>query len=111
MDPAIDYDFDRQHIWHPYTSMTHPIAAQGVVSGKGCELTLDDGRKMIFSGVAEGKSDLYLYQVIGNNQQQLTNETPHEGVEARHGNDEYDRDIDPVHRSSDSVALDGGVLI
>ena len=46
-DPAIDYAFDRQHIWHPYTSMTHPIAAQGVVSGKGCELTLDDGRKMI----------------------------------------------------------------
>lgn len=31
-----------------------------------------DGRKMIFSGVREGQSDLYLYQVIGNNQQQLT---------------------------------------
>ena len=34
----------------------------------------EDGRRMIFSGVAEGQSDLYLYQVIGNNQQQLTND-------------------------------------
>ena len=41
----------------------------------------------------------------GGNQQQLTNETPHEGVEARHGNDEYDRDIDPVHKRSDVVGL------
>lgn len=31
-----------------------------------------DGRRMIFSGVKEGKSDLYLYQVIGNNQEALT---------------------------------------
>ncbi|MCL1116440.1 adenosylmethionine--8-amino-7-oxononanoate transaminase [Shewanella aestuarii] len=46
-DPAIDYAFDRQHIWHPYTSMTQPIATQGVVSGQGCQLTLDDGRNVI----------------------------------------------------------------
>jgi hypothetical protein len=31
-----------------------------------------DGRRMIFSGVSEGRSDLYLYQVIGNNQEALT---------------------------------------
>ncbi|MCH2198539.1 MAG: hypothetical protein MK081_07130 [Flavobacteriales bacterium] len=31
-----------------------------------------DGRKMIFTGVKGGRSDLYLYQVIGNNQEQLT---------------------------------------
>lgn len=42
----------------------------------------DDGRKMIFSGVAEGKSDLYLYQVIGNNQQQLTND-PYDDLNPR----------------------------
>ena len=30
-----------------------------------------DGRRMIFSGVKEGRSDLYLYQVIGNNQEPL----------------------------------------
>jgi hypothetical protein len=47
----------------------------------------DDGRKMVFCGVNQGQSDLYLYQVIGNNQQQLTN-------------DIYD-DLDPefVHNS------------
>lgn len=30
-----------------------------------------DGRRMIFSGVREGRTDLYLYQVIGNNQEPL----------------------------------------
>lgn len=42
----------------------------------------DDGRRMIFSGVAEGQSDLYLYQVIGNNQQQLTND-PYDDLNPR----------------------------
>ncbi|MFN0032923.1 MAG: hypothetical protein ACKVOR_12250 [Flavobacteriales bacterium] len=31
-----------------------------------------DGKKIIFSGVNRGQTDLYLYQVIGNNQEQLT---------------------------------------
>ena len=31
-----------------------------------------DGRNMIFSGVRDGKTDLYLYHVIGNRQEQLT---------------------------------------
>jgi len=33
-----------------------------------------DGRKIIFSGVKEGQTDLYLYNVIGSNQEQLTND-------------------------------------
>ncbi len=33
-----------------------------------------DGRNMIFSGVQEGRTDLYLYHVIGNRQEQLTND-------------------------------------
>ena len=33
-----------------------------------------DGRKIVFSGVKEGQSDLYMYQTIGNNQTQLTND-------------------------------------
>jgi Tol biopolymer transport system component len=41
-----------------------------------------DGRKMIFSGVREGQTDLYLYQVIGNNQQQLTND-PYDDLNPR----------------------------
>ncbi len=34
----------------------------------------DDGRKMIFSGVFKGQTDLYLYQMVGNTQVQLTND-------------------------------------
>ena len=41
----------------------------------------DDGRNMVFSGVREGRTDLYLYYVIGNRQEQLTD-------------DQYD-DLDP----------------
>ncbi len=33
-----------------------------------------DGRNMIFSGVREGRTDLYLYYVIGNRQEQLTDD-------------------------------------
>lgn len=32
----------------------------------------DDGKRMIFSAVNKGQTDLYLYQVIGNNLEQLT---------------------------------------
>ncbi|AQS36770.1 adenosylmethionine-8-amino-7-oxononanoate transaminase [Shewanella psychrophila] len=43
----IDLEFDKQHIWHPYTSMNNALPAFGVVSAKECELTLDDGRQLI----------------------------------------------------------------
>ncbi|MCC6600075.1 MAG: PD40 domain-containing protein, partial [Crocinitomicaceae bacterium] len=33
-----------------------------------------DGKKIIFSGATRGHTDLYLYQVVGNNQEQLTND-------------------------------------
>lgn len=42
-----DLAFDRQHIWHPYTSMTQPLPVYPVVSANGCELQLADGRKLI----------------------------------------------------------------
>ncbi|MEI6860335.1 MAG: adenosylmethionine--8-amino-7-oxononanoate transaminase [Shewanella sp.] len=44
---SIDLEFDKQHIWHPYTSMRNALPAFGVVSAKKCELTLDDGRLLI----------------------------------------------------------------
>jgi WD40-like Beta Propeller Repeat len=34
----------------------------------------DDGQNMIFSGVREGRTDLYLYYTIGNRQEQLTDD-------------------------------------
>ncbi|MFC0229491.1 adenosylmethionine--8-amino-7-oxononanoate transaminase [Serratia aquatilis] len=44
---ACDLEFDRRHIWHPYTSMTRPLPCYPVVSANGVELQLADGRLMI----------------------------------------------------------------
>ncbi|MFP2513105.1 adenosylmethionine--8-amino-7-oxononanoate transaminase [Buttiauxella agrestis] len=46
MTPA-DLAFDRQHIWHPYTSMTLPLPVYPVVSASGCELQLADGKALV----------------------------------------------------------------
>ncbi|WP_394203559.1 adenosylmethionine--8-amino-7-oxononanoate transaminase [Shewanella waksmanii] len=43
----IDYQFDSEHIWHPYSSMLHSQAVTGVVAAQGCELILDDGRRLV----------------------------------------------------------------
>ena len=40
-------DFDRQHIWHPYTSMTDPLPAYPVDSADGVRIRLADGRELI----------------------------------------------------------------
>ena len=40
-------DFDRRHIWHPYTSMTDPLPAYPVESAQGVRIRLADGRELI----------------------------------------------------------------
>ncbi|RBO14952.1 MULTISPECIES: adenosylmethionine--8-amino-7-oxononanoate transaminase [Pantoea] len=42
-----DLDFDRQHIWHPYTSMRDPLPCYPVVAAQGCQLQLADGRELV----------------------------------------------------------------
>ncbi|PIJ48727.1 adenosylmethionine--8-amino-7-oxononanoate transaminase [Erwinia sp. OLTSP20] len=42
-----DLQFDRQHIWHPYTSMSKPLPCYPVVSARGVQLQLADGRQLV----------------------------------------------------------------
>jgi len=42
-----DLNFDRQHIWHPYTSMRDPLPCYPVVAAHGCQLRLADGRELV----------------------------------------------------------------
>ena len=42
-----DLAFDRDHLWHPYTSMTSPLPVYGVEQANGCQLQLNDGRWLI----------------------------------------------------------------
>lgn len=39
--------FDRGHLWHPYTSMTHPLPVYPVSSAKGVRLILANGEELI----------------------------------------------------------------
>lgn len=40
-------DFDKSHIWHPYTSMIGPLPVYEVESAAGVRLRLADGRELI----------------------------------------------------------------
>ncbi|EOS96384.1 adenosylmethionine--8-amino-7-oxononanoate transaminase [Erwinia tracheiphila] len=46
MTPS-DLAFDREHIWHPYTSMSHPLPVYPVVAARGTSLFLHDGRELV----------------------------------------------------------------
>jgi adenosylmethionine-8-amino-7-oxononanoate aminotransferase len=40
-------DFDKTHLWHPYTSMTSPLPSYPVHSAQGVRIRLTDGRELI----------------------------------------------------------------
>lgn len=42
-----DLNFDFKHIWHPYSSILHPIPCYPIISAKGIYLKLNNGKKII----------------------------------------------------------------
>ena len=57
---TIDLDFDRQHIWHPYTSMTQPIPVYPVTHANHNIIHLETGEQLI-DGMASWWSAIHGY--------------------------------------------------
>ncbi|MDO4462369.1 MAG: adenosylmethionine--8-amino-7-oxononanoate transaminase [Bacteroidia bacterium] len=43
----VDLQFDRDHIWHPYTSAIDPLPCYPVAKAEGVYIELEDGRRLI----------------------------------------------------------------
>jgi adenosylmethionine-8-amino-7-oxononanoate aminotransferase len=60
MTPEEILAYDREHIWHPYSSMTNPLPVYSVESANGVRIRLQDGRELI-DGMASWWSVIHGY--------------------------------------------------
>jgi len=60
MNKKVDLDFDRQHIWHPYTSTINPLSCYPVTHATGVHLYLEDGTELV-DGMSSWWSTIHGY--------------------------------------------------
>ncbi|RCW26687.1 adenosylmethionine-8-amino-7-oxononanoate aminotransferase [Vibrio parahaemolyticus] len=56
----MDLAFDRQHIWHPYTSTLTPLTCYPVASANGVHIKLEDGNELV-DGMSSWWSTIHGY--------------------------------------------------
>ncbi|MDD9174096.1 adenosylmethionine--8-amino-7-oxononanoate transaminase [Aliivibrio finisterrensis] len=60
MNNSVDLDFDRQHIWHPYTSTINPLSCYPVTHANGVNLYLENGAELV-DGMSSWWSTIHGY--------------------------------------------------